>query len=60
MVLPPERRRGRREQVDEQPVAELDTGAGAGEKDVAEPGDATWADGDKVELPVGDAGRRRG
>lgn len=72
MVLPPERRRGRKERLEEreQQVGESCTeaaveaataGAGARAKESAEPGDATWADDEeeKRQPRVGDAGRRK-
>lgn len=75
MLLPPESRRGRQQRLEDQEreqqvgVADLeDTGAaGAGAEESAEPGDATWADGEEEaqqqqqqqQPRVGDAGRRR-
>lgn len=73
LVLPPERRRGRQERLEEE---EREQQVGAGESDTdteteageaaeleegAEPGGVAWADGKEVaqQPRVGDAGRRR-
>lgn len=66
MVLPPDRRKGRKQRLEEEAAAAsaaetvVGNGGSEGADTITEPGDTIWVDGDEEKEPrVDDAGRRR-